>query len=220
MKSPRNYKKEYKRRIALAKTRSKALGRSISRSQARGHARPAKGEMSITGLKRNRIIKPWLEATVKRYYRALRNFLEGKSVTAAAKAAGMAPATLKRIGTAQGVIEPVEARLRPRPGSRGYDLVQRSFIVITSGGQVHKDVPFDRGNAGTMGAYWNAARDALARGSDAPLKPFKGQAVTDLSGRKYRLMVSFQGLLTIKDLMSPEEAEAFDNPYRKIRRAA
>ena len=211
---PRNYRKEYQRRIALARKRSKALGRSISRAQVRGHARTAKGELSIALLKRNRLIEPEREGTLKRYFRAIRNFLKGESVRTAAKKAGMSPTTLKHIGKSRGV-------LSVKPGKRGYEITPRSFNVVTSEGKSFEAVAFDRATASVMGAYWNAVQQALTQGTGASLKPFKNKTVTDLGGQKYRLMTNINALQTIMGEMTQEEQEDFyKNLYRKYRHAA
>lgn len=213
----RDYRKEYQGRIALAKARAKLLGRPISRSQARGHARTS--EVPIAVLKRNRLITPEREATLKRYYRAIRRFLKGESVTAAAKKAGMSPATLKRIGKSRGVLSSSVGA--SKPGPRKYELTSRTFTVITPTGRQYDDVAFDRANASVMGQYWNAVSQALSQGQEAPLKPFKKKVVIDMSGREYRLMTHAKALQTIMGQMSQDQEEVFSAKlYRKLSHGA
>lgn len=218
-KRPRDYRAEYQRRIQLAARRAKALGRPISRSQARGHARKAKGELSIDLLKRNRLIRQEREVTERRYQRALRGVLAGASATAAARKVGMSPATFKRIALARGALSPIEQA--PRPGLRGFKLSTSAFTIITSGGRRYDAVLLDRQNASTMGHYWNAVGQALHQGSTDPLTPFKSKTVTDLSGRQYRLMTSLKWFQAMQADMTDVEMEEFiDNIYRKLSHAA
>lgn len=51
---PRDYKKEYARRLARAEEIAKAAGRKVSRDAARGHPRRERGELGISELRQLR----------------------------------------------------------------------------------------------------------------------------------------------------------------------
>lgn len=195
MNHTRDYKKEYARRIALAKSRARAFGIKYSRSQARGHARTAKAEVPVSVFKRNSVIRPERQATERRYNKALGFVRDGMSVTAAANKVGMSPVTLRRIGVARGVLERTEAT----KGSR-YKITSRWHSdILTPSGRMYNHVPLDRRTCSTMGRYWNAVHKAIAQTTSAPLLEFQGIKVHDLYGKSYSLCTSVQTLLRIRE---------------------
>jgi hypothetical protein len=89
MKSKRNYAVEYARRIARAVTRG------LSKSQARGHPKPAE---TVTGSKRTALEDDRLQL-------ALKVLRQEKSLTAAAREAKVSPERLRRYATEKNIIE-------------------------------------------------------------------------------------------------------------------
>lgn len=188
----RDFRAEYARRIALAKSRARSLGIKFSRAQARGHA--AKGEVPISIFKRNEVIRRQRQATEKRLEKAFRLIRGGASVTSAAKSAGMSRGTLRRVGVERGVLVPVEATRGPR-----FAITSKTVDILTSSGRVHDNVPLDRRALSTMGRYWNAVDEAISTGSSEPLKGFKGTRVKGLDGREYTLATNLKTILRVKE---------------------
>jgi hypothetical protein len=91
MKSKRNYAVEYARHIARAVTRG------LSKSQARGHPKPAE---TVTGSKRT--AKPLEDDRLQLALKVLR---QEKSLTAAAREAKVSPERLRRYATEKNIIE-------------------------------------------------------------------------------------------------------------------
>lgn len=153
----RDYRAEYHRRIA----RGSAAG--LSRSQARGHARS--GEAPT---------KPSSKRDADRLARGIRTFLKGKSITGAAKDAGVSAERLRRAL--------YEQRIAERVGRR----VQGKVRVMTtiSDGQ-RRTIKVDFNGSSRVGTYLNAVDEFLKTNDVKLLSPFVGEAVTDLSGRRH-----------------------------------
>ena len=171
MAAKRDYAAEYARRIA----RGAAQGKT--RSQARGH--PRYGEAYITGKPKAPItsgvgIPGRMDDAVK----ALR---EGKSLTQAAKGAGVSPERLRAfvrqnptLGADHGpTMTKLKGRWRP----------MYRLVTYSEGRMVSVDLT-GADQASLVGQYDAAVQKFLATDDETVLAPFVGRYVTDIAGRR------------------------------------
>lgn len=191
MAAPRDYQAEYARRIAIGE------GRGLSRSQARGHARP--GEAPVSGRGATPAYDPWLEQGLK----AIR---AGTPLTRAAPAIGVSPERLRRYVAQTGVVEKRggrwvvghDARLRQLPlYSRG-----RAVTITVAGYEP----------AALIGRYMAAVRAFLESNDPANLAPFVGESVADVAGKRH----VFETRPNVLYRLAAAPAESFEQVYRIV----
>lgn len=156
----RDFRNEYLRRIA------KGEARGLSRSQARGHAKPAE--------KAVRQKTPTLAD--ERVQVALAALRTEKSIARAAKAAKIAPERLRKFAVDRDIIEKVRGRWRTTA------TMPRQMLIISRGRAFDAKLPAFE-TASKAGRYLNAVKQFLRTNRVAFLKPFEGQGVSDAAGK-------------------------------------
>ncbi len=163
-KGRRDYRAEYARRIAHG------AAKGISRSQARGHPKPK--ESSVSSKRPPRRIED------DRLQLALKVLRQEKSLSAAAKAAKIAPERLRHFATERDIIE--------RQGRRW---IVRSQLprrmLLFSDGRVLQVVVGDFDAASKIGRFMSAVGEFLRTNNRAVLSEFEGVSVTDVSGKAH-----------------------------------
>lgn len=161
MSRKRDYKAEYQRRIASAKKRG------LSRSQARGHARP--GEVSLRPNTSNDQAK--LEAALKR-------MRQKGGLTSAAKAYRISPERLRRYIR--------ERDLAARNGrSWSFTDNRRREMKAISGGKVYPIVIAGFDQASLNGDYLSSVKAFVRTNDFELLAPFIGGSVIDAKGTSH-----------------------------------
>lgn len=159
----RDYKAEYQRRI------TNAAKRGLSRSQARGHARPGEAQVRPT---------PFKDA--KRLEDALKSMRRSKSQSAAAKAYRISVERFRRYLS--------EKSLAQRTGRTWSftDKRLREMQVITAG-EVRwvKFAGFEQ--ASLNGEHLAAVKAFISSNDLRLLRPFSGRSVIDAKGKSYPL---------------------------------
>ncbi|QNO26706.1 hypothetical protein EEB18_018545 [Sphingopyxis sp. OPL5] len=161
MAQKRNYRSEYKRRLANAKKRG------LSRSQARGHARP--GEAALRP-------KPTIDTT--RLEAALSDMRQSGALTTAAKSHRIAPERLRRYIR--------ELGLAKREG-RAWTFTDKRLREMTtiSGGEVYKIKIIGWEESSLNGDYLSAVRTFLRLNDYDLIAPFVGRSVIDAKGKAH-----------------------------------
>ena len=162
MTSKRNYALEYARRIARAVTRG------LSKSQARGHPKPAEAP---TGSRRT--AKPLEDDRLQLALKVLR---QEKSLTVAAREAKVSPERLRRYATEKNIIE--------RRGSRW--IIRQQLprrMLLFSDGRAVQVVVGDFASASKIGRFMSAVSAFLRTNNPDGLRPFEGASVADISGK-------------------------------------
>lgn len=159
----RDFKAEYQRRIANAEKRG------LSRSQARGHARP--GEASISS-------RSGIDPT--RFNAALKELRQTGSLTAAAKSQRMAPESLRWFLR--------ENALAERRG-RGWHITDDRLrqMTVISDGDIQDVILRGFDEASLNGRHLAAVRNFIGTNDIELLLPFEGVAITDAKGRAHPL---------------------------------
>jgi hypothetical protein len=188
-KSKRDYRAEYRRRIASG------AATGISRSQARGHPKPSE---SIAGSTRR--ARPIEDDRLQIAFRVLR---QEKNLTAAARAAKMSPERLRHYATQRGLIE----RQGRRWGVR-HELPRR--MLLFSDGKAVRVVVGDFASASKVGRFMSAVSTFLRTNNPVGLHEFEGASVVDLSGRR-------QGFETRPNALY-RLASAYDQSFEHIYR--
>lgn len=190
MASKRDYRAEYKRRIA------NAAKRGLTRSQARGHARP--GEASL---------RPKQNKDAARLEAALRDMRQSGALTAAAKSHRIAPERLRRY------IRDLD--LAKRDG-RAWTFTDKRLreMTILSGGKIYKIRISGFEQASFNGDYLNAVRAFLRLHDIDLLAPFVGRSVIDAKGKAHPFEAAPNTLLRLAAMHS--ESELFHQVYRFI----
>lgn len=157
----RDYRREYERRLASAKKRG------LTRSQARGHARPGEAPIRAKPIKNT---AP-LEA-------ALKDMRRSGALTNAAKAHRIAPERLRRYIREQG--------LATRAGrSWSFTDNRRREMKTISGGKIYAITLAGFEQASLNGEYLSAVK-AFVRLNDLDIiAPFVGQSVIDAKGKAH-----------------------------------
>lgn len=160
----RNYRAEYKRRIA------NAAKRGLTRSQARGHARHNESPIKPA---RSGTIDPRLEA-------GLKSLAESGAIYKAAKNAGVSTERLRRFLR--------ENALAERSGRtwRITDNRLREMIVISDGTVKHR-LLLGRDQASLNSRHLNVIKAFLNSNDIDLLAPFEGQSVIDAKGKAHLL---------------------------------
>jgi hypothetical protein len=158
----RNYVAEYARRIA------RAAVKGLSRSQARGHPKPAE---AVVGLKRT--AKPIEDDRLQLALKVLR---QEKSLTAAAREAKVSPERLRHYATEKNIVE--------RQGRRW--IVRQQLprrMLLFSDGRAVQVVVGDFASASKVGRFMSAVSVFLRTNNPAGLREFEGVSVADISGK-------------------------------------
>jgi hypothetical protein len=162
----RNYKEEYRRRIA------KGLASGKSRPQSRGHPRPSEVPKSPI---------PSLIDPNAPLERALRRVKAGESIKEAAKKENVPRERLRLY-----IAEHVEAH---RKGRRWEILDNRPVeMAMCSRGKLIW-VNIFRDQTSPIGEYWNGLNRFLRSNDPSHLEPFKGKGVRDIAGKYYSFEV-------------------------------
>ena len=191
MKSKRNYALEYARRIA------RAVSKGFSRSQARGHPKPAE---AASGSKRT---AKALEDD--RLQIALKVLRQEKSLTAAAREAKVSPERLRRYATEKNIIE-----RRGRRWTVRHELPRR--MLLFSDGRALQVVVADFASASKVGRFMSAVSTFLRTNIPTGLHKFEGTSVTDVSGRTH----VFETRLNALYRLSPAHDQSFEHIYRIV----
>ncbi len=186
----RDFKAEYARRIA------RALRKGLSRSQARGHAKPAE--------------PPIRQGTVPSAYSrqletGLREIKAGRSLTAAAREVHVAPERLRRYIVNSGIAEKRGQRWAIGPDTR------RRVVPLYTDGEVI-DLTVSLQEAEEIGRYMAAVRQFLESNEPAFLVPFEGQYATDINGRSYPFETDPNALYRLAETGS----SSFEDVYRIV----
>lgn len=165
-KKPRDFRAEYKRRIA------NAAKRGLSRSQARGHARA--GEKPLRPKKKvSRDIPAKVQAAIKSIQR-------GDSLSAAARESRIAPERLRRF------LYDHDLAKRTGRSWKFTDNLHREMNITTNGED--KLVRFSDVEQASLNGRHQAAIKAFVNSNDVEfLAPFLGQSVIDASSTAYAL---------------------------------
>jgi len=163
-KTRRTYRAEYARRMA------RGAAKGLSRSQARGHPKPKEA-----GVSSRRAPRPIEDDRLQLALRVLR---QEKSLSAAAKAAKIAPERLRHYASQRDIIE--------RKGclwSVRQDLPRR--MKLFSEGKALRVVVGDFESASKIGRFMSAVSQFLRTNNPAGLREFEGASVTDVSGKTH-----------------------------------
>src|SRR5271166_879458 len=144
--------------------------KGVSRSQARGHPKPEELSVSL-----KRPPKPIEDQRLQLAFKVLR---QEKSLSAAAKAAKIAPERLRHFATERDIIE--------RQGRRWIVRHQlpRRMLLFTD----RKALPVVVGDfdaASKIGGFMSAVSEFLRTNNPAGLREFEGASVTDVSGKTH-----------------------------------
>ena len=188
MRSKRDYKAEYQRRIA------NAAKRGLSRSQARGHARAGEKPIRAKPIKSD----DGLEAALKRL-RAIGN--QGR----AAKGVGISVERFRRFLRSNSLAE------RNGKQWRITDNRPRRMTVISQG-EAHEIILRDAEQASLNGEHLNAVKAFINSNDPELLDPFDGRSVIDAKGKAHPLET---GPNVLRRLASAGES-VFHEIYRLI----
>src|SRR5271166_6724139 len=142
--------------------------KGVSRSQARGHPKPEELSVSL-----KRPPKPIEDQRLQLAFKVLR---QEKSLSAAAKAARIAPERLRHFATERDIIERQGRRWIVR-----HQLPRR--MLLFSDGRVLQVVVGDFDSASKIGRFMSAVGEFLRTNKPAVLSEFEGVSVADVAGK-------------------------------------
>ena len=163
-KGKRDYRAEYRRRIA------RAAAKGISRSQARGHPKPREAAVAP-----RHPPKPIEDDRLQLAFKVLR---QERSLSAAARAAKISPERLRHVATERDIIE--------RQGRRW--VVRQQLprrMLLFSDGRALQVVVGDFASASKVGRFMSAVSAFLRTNNPAGLREFEGVSVTDVAGKTH-----------------------------------
>ena len=184
----RDYKAEYKRRLA------NAARRGLSRSQARGHAKA--GEQSIRSPRVTNTAR--LESALKAYRKT------GRQIDAA-RSVGVSVELLRRY-----LRENVSVKRRGR--TLVIDDNRAREMTVVSKGRVFKAILPNFDAASVNGEFLSAVRAFLLSNEPSPLRKFEGRSVTDTAGKSHPFETDPNTLYQL----AAAGTELFHNVYRLI----
>lgn len=162
----RDYRAEYKRRVA------RAAAKGLSKAQARGHRKAS--EAPVTKSRKKKALEDHRLQVGLRYLRKEKNFSK------AAKEAGISPERLRTYALEQGIIEK-----RGRRWTVKRDLPR--CVLIFSDGREKQITVGDFSEASLVGKYMSAVGAFVRSNNNRYLRPFIGKSVTDISGKSHLL---------------------------------
>lgn len=186
----RDYKSEYRARVA------RAAARGLTRSQARGHARP--GETPIRQGTAGASADPRLE-------HALKSLRQVGSQSAAARSAGISVERFRRfLG---------ENKLAHREG-RTWKLTDNRIreVRLISDGRSHQVSVAGFEGASIVGRYNEAVRAFLETNDISRLDPFVGISIRDAKGKRHQLETRPNTLYRL----AASGTEGFEQVYRLV----
>ena len=188
----RDYRAEYRRRIAAV------AAKGISRSQARGHPKPTEAAIAS-----KRPPRPIADDRLQLAFRVLR---QEKSLSAAAKAAKVAPERLRHFATDRNIIERQGRRWVVR-----HQLPRR--MLLFSDGKPLQVVVGDFDTASKIGRFMSAVKQFIRKTNNpAGLREFEGVSVTDVSGKTHAFETRPNALYR---LISAHD-QSFEHIYRIV----
>lgn len=187
----RDYRAEYARRI------SRGMERGLTRSQARGHAKAYEARISKT-------VKPF--SYDPRLEAGLKEVRSGKSVTKSAKIIHVAPERLRKYLAQAGVAVKQSGRWNV-----GDDLRQRVILIFSEGNQ-HTITVANYDTAFQVGRYLAAVKSFLESNDPSVLKPFKGQSIADVNGKRY----VFETRPNVLYRLNASMTESFEEIYKVV----
>lgn len=190
-KRKRDYRAEYRRRKALAKARG------LSSSQARGH--PKSGELPVSA--RTTSSPSWTRILE----RGIKHLRSGESLTQAAKLAGVSTERLRAYIAQTGI-----AKKKGRSWIVDDDQRIRRMQALTTAGRVKLQLAFDE--ASLNGSHESAVGRFLEDNDTTHLKPFRGQSITDIDGKRH----IFETRPNVLYRLANSGGESFEQVYRII----
>ena len=190
MAKSRDFKAEYRRRIARAESRG------LTRSQARGHARP--GEAWVRA-------KPTLVVQDDRLEFALRALRATGSQSGAAKAAGISTERFRRF-LAEGELAHREGRTWQLTDNR----LREVRLISDARTQQVRVAGFEASSI--VGRYNEAVRAFLETNDISKLQPFVGVAIRDAKGKLHLLETQPNTLYRL----AASGSEGFEQIYRLV----
>jgi hypothetical protein len=190
-KGKRDYVAEYARRIA------RAVAKGFSKSQARGHPKPAEATVGSR--------RPAQPIEDDRLQVALKSLRQEKSLSAAAREAKVSPERLRHYATEKNIIE--------RRGRRW--IVRQQLprrMLLFSDGRAVQVVVGDFASASKVGRFMSAVSAFLRTNNPAGLRPFQGASVADISGKIYPFETRPNALYRL----ASAHDQSFEHIYRII----